>query len=355
MRVIPPVTITPAKLVSSTATEPHAPSAYDAGTTYGFGVIVSVAADFAIYESLESANVGNTPGTSPLWWRIIGSTETAYDAGTTYGLGATVSSLATKRCYESLQAANVGKPLPVLPLTETDWWLDIGPTNRWAAFDLDRNTQTVAASPLTFVFAPGVRGNSIYLGGLEADSVTISATSVYGGGAVYSYTLDLRTRIVTGSYEFCFAPFTTRPNAYVFDLPPVSDIIVTVSLSKNSGNVKCGSCVFGTYIAIGAVVEKPHDDATNFSRVDRDDFGTATINRRKSIPLMDLKVKVEPSDVNKVRRLRDSLNAIVCAWVGIEDASHDLSDALARIGFYEEFSLDHEPNSSTLNLRVQEI
>ena len=61
MRVIPPLTITAAMLTSSSATEPWAPSAYAGGTTYAFGDVVSVAADFTIYESLAAGNVGNTP------------------------------------------------------------------------------------------------------------------------------------------------------------------------------------------------------------------------------------------------------------------------------------------------------
>ena len=113
-----------------------------------------MAADFAIYESLAGSNTGNTPASSPLWWRAIGPTETAYNPATTYALGDTVYSAAAHRCYESLAAGNLGNPLPVLPETETTKWIDVGPTNRWAMFDLSRNTQTVAASPLTVVVAP---------------------------------------------------------------------------------------------------------------------------------------------------------------------------------------------------------
>ena len=66
MRGTLPVLITPAKLLFSTASEIHTPAAYSAGTTYGFGAIVSVAADYKIYESLEAGNVGNTPNQTPL-------------------------------------------------------------------------------------------------------------------------------------------------------------------------------------------------------------------------------------------------------------------------------------------------
>ena len=118
MRATLPVLITTAKLTSSTVAEPFAPSAYNSGTTYALGDIVSVAADFVIYESLAASNIANTPKTSPLWWRKIGVTETAYSTGTTYALGDTCS--ANHRVYESLQASNTNKPLPVLPETLND-------------------------------------------------------------------------------------------------------------------------------------------------------------------------------------------------------------------------------------------
>ena len=51
----------------------------------------------------------------------------AWAIGTTYGAGDKVIVLSTHKIYESLQAANTGND----PTTATDWWLDLGPTNRW--------------------------------------------------------------------------------------------------------------------------------------------------------------------------------------------------------------------------------
>ena len=82
MRVTPPVTINDAKLTSSSAAEPHAPAAWSGATPYAYGAIVSVAADYAIYESIAGTNLNHTPLDTPLWWRKLGPLETAYNAGT---------------------------------------------------------------------------------------------------------------------------------------------------------------------------------------------------------------------------------------------------------------------------------
>ncbi len=364
MRVTPPVEITTTKLTSSTAAEPHAPAAYAAGTTYALGDIVKVAADFAIYESLAAANTGNTPNINPIWWRVLGPTETAYNAGTTYALGDTVSSSTSHRCYESLAADNVGNPLPVLPETTTTKWLDVGPTNRYAMFDLSRNTQTVSASPLTVVIAPGERVNTIGLAGLSANQVQISATSVMGGGTVYpsAYSesptgiFDLNTRIVNDGYDYCFEPFTTLPSMAIFDIPPFSDIIITVAITATSGNVKCGALVCGTYRYIGDVQYGATNDGLNFSTIDRDVFGDATLIPRRTIPKIDLTLRISSLRVNRCKETRILLNAIPALWTGIDDNSSEWFDMLTILGVYTQYKIGQVRDSQAeINVSVEEI
>lgn len=339
MRVTPPILITPAKLTSSSASEPHAPSAYNAGTTYALGAIVSVAADFQIYESLAASNTGNTPLSSPLWWRILGPTETAYDVAHTYALGDTCS--ANHRCYESQAAGNTGNPVPVLPETTTTKWLDVGPTNKWAAFDLSRNTQTVWSSPLTMVVAPGQRINTVGLTGMVANTAVISATSVLGGGTVYGpTTFDLNSRVVLDGYDYCFEPFSTNPSQVVFDMPPYSDIIITITLSSTSGNVKCGSVVLGTYIYIGNAIGKGSNQGQNYSTVTRDLYANATLVPRRTVPKLSVITLIDSYRIGKVLAARDALNAKPALWTGLDDSTSDFFEMTTILGVYQ--TLDPE-------------
>lgn len=356
MKVTPPVRITDAKLISSTLAEPHAPSAYSAGTTYAEGAVVSVAADFAIYESLADLNLAHTPSTSTLWWRVIGPTETAYNAGSTYALGDTVSSASTHRCYESLQAANLGNPLPVLPETETAWWLDVAATNKWAMFDFSRNTQSVGASPLTVVVAPGERVNTVGVF-CDANSVTISATSVTGGGTVYGpVTFDLNRRTVIDAYTYFYEPFGTVPSKVVFDLPPYSDIIITVTLAATHGNVKCGGVVVGTAVYIGDVLYQSKNDGLNFSSVTRDLWGNATLVPRRTVPRTTQRLVVDSRYINKILTTRALLNAQVAMWTGIDEDSSDWFEMHAVLGFYKTLEVGSiVAEKADVNLELEEI
>jgi len=355
MRVTLPTPITPAKLISSTASDVHAPAAYSAGTTYAYGAIVSVAADFAIYESLQDSNLGKTPNTEPLYWRILGATEAAYNAGTTYALGNTAS--ANNRLYESFQAGNVGHAVPVFPETATAWWIDVGPTNKWSMLDASSNTQTVQASPLTVVFKPGSRCNTIGITGLSAQSITISATSVFGGGTIFGpVTQDLTIRQVVDGYSYCFEPFGTRPSVVYFDVPPFSDVIFTITISSANGNVKCGSVIVGNFVYLGAVEYGARGDALNFSTVDRDLYGNATLVPRRSVPKTTQTLIADAIYVNKIRSTRTALNAVPALWTGLDDDSSHWFDMLAVMGIYKTFEITADTfGRAAITLEIEEI
>lgn len=355
MRVTPPVDITALKLVSSTAAEPHAPAAYSAATTYGYGAIVSVAADYAIYESLQAGNTGNTPKTSPLWWQKIGHTETPYNAAkTNYALDETCSF--DNRVYKSLVAQTAANPLPVPPETETSYWIYVGPTNKFAMFDLFTNTQTVAASPLTVVIRPGMRINTVGLTGMEANEVSIVATSAFAGGQVYSRTIDLNTREVLDGYDYAFEPFSTSPSAVVFDIPPFSDIELTITLTRTSGNVKCGAVVVGTYIYLGATQLGATNAGLNFSDINRDKYGTATLVPRRTLPQTKQRLVVDAARVNKVKAARVLLNARPALYTGIDDSSNAFFDMLTILGIYTQFEIGAVYNSEAeITLALEEI
>lgn len=364
MRVTPPIEITDTKLISSTAAEPHDPAAYNAGTTYALGAIIKLSADFVIYESLLDGNIGHTPKENPIWWKKVGVTETAYNAGTTYALGDTVSSSLYHRCYESLAADNLGNPLPVPPETTTTKWMDVGPTNRFAMFDLSRNTQTVTASPLTVEIAPGQRINTVGLVGLVGNEVQISATSVQGGGTVYpnAYSasatgiFDLNMRNVTNGYEYCFMPFSTLPSVIVFDIPPYSDIVITATITSTAGNVKCGALIVGTYIYIGTTQYGVTNDGLNFSSITRDVFGEATLIPRRTVPKTEQMILVDSVYINQCKKARERLNAIPALWTGIDDDTSGWFDLLAILGIYTQFQISAPNNArAEINLALEEI
>lgn len=334
MRVTPSVPITPAKLSSSSADAVFNPAAYSAGTTYDYGDIIKVAADSRIYESLENSNTGHTPSTSPLWWKAIGYIETAWDSGTNYAIGATATS--NQRVYLSLTGGtNQAQPVP--PETENEDWIDVGPMNRYAMFDIETNVATVWTSPLTVTFAPGQRINTIGFSGLSGQTLTISATSILGGGTVYGpVEVDLTYREVLDGYQYCYAPFQTRPYHVQHDLPPFSDMIVTVTVEATVGNVKIGTVVVGQFIELGDTERSSTNEGKSLSTTDRDRYGKATMNKIRSIPITSHRTLLPIEYVDRAIAARDDLlDATTALWTGINDAENRLFGMHQAIGFHK--------------------
>jgi hypothetical protein len=351
MNVIPPLTITDTTLTSSTAIE-IAPAAYNGGTTYGAGATVSVAGLLGAldcYTSLQASNVGNLPASSPTWWAYSGTTYAAYAGGTTYGLDVRVIDPVAHNVYQSLVASNVGNPLS----NGLKWFL-VGKTNRWAQFDVLRNTTTVGASPMTTVITPGVRIDSIALLGLVATSVTITMT--VGGSTVYTYTQSLNTREVINAYDYCFKPFGTQPALALFNLPPYTSAVITITLTNTGGPVKCGGCFIGTAVYIGDIQYDAESDALNFSSVDRDAQGNATLTPERNVPKVIGQIMLSKSLVNTAFDLRDSLNGSTAVWVGINDGTDGYFKSLLIQGFYRRFTINVKyPMHAIISLEIEEI
>jgi hypothetical protein len=302
MRVIPPITVTDAMLTSSTAPEP-------------------------------------------------GAGEVAWNSGTAYTVGATCYLASNHRRYECLIAHTNEDPL-----TDTDGhWSDLGPTNKWAMFDTLRNTQTEIASPLTVVITPGQRVDAIGVIGMDADTVTISVSSVLGGGVVYSYTENLQRRRVFGWYDYFTQPFSYKTAIVKDNIPPYSDAVITVTLTKSTGNVKCGGVTIGKAVYLGEALAGAENDGLNFSRIERDEFGDVTLTPRRTIPKISVTVLAEKYRTQGILDVRETLNAVPALWYAIENTSHDYFEAMLVFGPYRRFTTPFGSPRVEFNLEIEEM
>ena len=255
----------------------------------------------------------------------------AFSAGTTYALGAKVIRTSTHRRYESLQAGNVGNT----PESSPTWWLDIGPTNRWAMFDSVVGTATTLASPLTVVLAPGAV-DALALLELVGSSVTVSMTSAAGGGTVYTRTVALDASEVGDYYEYFFAPFVQKSTVVLTDLPPYTDGIVTISLT-GGGSVSLGVCAVGLQSDLGGTQYGATAGITDYSLKTTDAFGNTTLTQRSYAKRTTSKLWLDKGAINRVHRKLANLRATPCVWVGVED---DELEPLTVYGFYKDFQVE---------------
>jgi hypothetical protein len=290
MKLIRPITLTGAMLISSTVAEPD--TAPDAATD-----------------------------------------PAAWNSGTTYSAGQQVYLSSTHRIYESLQGSNLNKA----PATETAWWSDVGGTNRWAMFDTFVSTATVeAVPPLTVVFDPGVF-NALVLIGCVGTTATVTITDGAGGPTVYSTSLDLQAATVGDWYDYYNEPFRQVPVFVLTDIPgPYVNARVTVEIDGDT-TAECGMCIPGLLYSVGDTQYGVRVGIRDYSRKTVDETtGAVTLVQGRFAKTLRAQVRIDSQYFAQVHEKLEQLRATPVVWVA--DKTGDITP-LTVYGFYRDFSL----------------
>lgn len=281
MKVIGPVTITDAMLVSSTAPE----------------------ADFAAWAAATAYTVGN---------KAIRTTTT------------------THRIYQRLVAGTTA----TAPEADTVNWVDIGPTNRWAMLDSAISTATALASPLTVVLAPGYI-NGLALLGLVGSRVDVTVRDGAGGAVVYTTTVGIDAAVIADWYAYVWEPISQVTEVVLTDLPPYVNASVTVSII-GSTSVACGVLLLGTVYTLGDTQFNARLGITDYSRKETDAFGTTTFVKRKFSRRLTTDLQLRTSQLAAVRNRLEALRATPCVWIASDDTAYT---PLIVFGFYRDFQI----------------
>lgn len=254
MKIIPPITVTDAVLVSSTVAEDDAP---------------------------------------------------AYSAATTYALGD--KAIVNHRVYESAQAANTGHSA-----LDPTWWTDIGPTRRWAPFDQAIGTYCTGASPIEIVLAPAKSTNAVAL--IDVSGIdTVRVRSTVGAVTTYDKTIDLRsTRVVASWYDYFFAPIEIATQAIFDDLPVASTNQLTVTCTGASPSIgvlavglqrEFADAQYGTSLGI-----------IDYSQKQTNTFGVTDVQARAYAKRAQVRFALPRSQVDAFSKLLASLRAKPAIW-----------------------------------------
>jgi len=150
--------------------------------------------------------------------------------------------------------------------------------------------------------------------------------------------------VVADWYQYFFAEFTFLQEVAFFGLPPDTSAMVRVTATRAAGDVTIGALIIGTAVFLGDVEPSAEDDAQNFSKINRDDFGNVELIPRRSLPRTNQVLWAEKGVVATARAVRDILNAVPAMWVGLADPDHPYFASLLILGIYIRFTikLDYE-------------
>lgn len=274
----------------------------------------------------------------------------AWAVGTTYDVGDRVILTSTHRIYESLQTSNTGNSPTALG---SAFWIDAGPTNRWAVFDTSVSTQTVQADSITYQLTPGEAVNSIgilnILAGTEIN-ITMVSPSTGSPGIVYERTVDLSGLPLTPDWWAWFYGQKSVPTQSIaLDLPSYSDCEITIEILGGSdlavGVVLIGSQQnFGLGIKYGARV-----GIQDYSRKETNTFGETVLVQRAFAKRANFNLFINKSEVDSFQNALSSIRAVPVLWIGSTDY-----EATTLFGFYKNFDiLISYPENSDCELEIE--
>lgn len=280
--------------------------------------------------------------------------STAWAAGTTYAIGQRAHSAVTHRVYESLKAGNIGHDPTDLTNQTTatgvgTWWIDIGPTNKWAMFDGLISSQTVANSPMVIKLRPG-SFDSFAIFKMQAGAIRTTVDDAPGGNRIYDYDSALEGSSPGDYYEHFFETFVPRREYVVTGLEPYGLSELTLTISAGNGQVKLGMLALGIEKILGAPERGTRVSPKTYSYIAEDAYGNTIIKRRASAMGISIPIKVALEDADDVLQIVQDLLDVPVAVIGSRDVFHAKMSTFGLISGDMDYSTWPD---RTLNLTVK--
>lgn len=295
MQIVPPISVTPTNLVSSSIPENDAP-VWAVGTTYASGATVIY--ENAVFESLVGSNTGNQPDVSP------------------------------------------------------DEWLRLGATNRYKAFDKLISDPATSTSDIVYTIGHnGTSINSVALFGLVGLSATVTTVDSVDG-TVFSETFNLLDEsAVIDWFTYFFSELNVQQaEVLTLGIPPYTNAETTVTITTLGGVAKVGQIVLGRSSGLGVTVYNTSLSIEDYSRKERDQFGNAIIVERAFAQLVDFDIQFETPTARYVQRTLGKYRATPVVWVGSEDPQF----GTIVYGYYRRFDITlSSPSQSDATIEVE--
>lgn len=244
--------------------------------------------------------------------------------GTTYALAAEVR--VDLRRYRSRVSDNTGKP----PATSPDEWLDIGPVNRMGMFDTSLGTATTAAEQIVVTIAPPTYIDTISLMGVDGETVRLQTAD-----SPHDETQSmLLPRAVSNMYEYRFEPFEFRQKALFLNLPVGSGVQHTITISAPGGIARCAMCVAGLVRKYGDTEFGLDLGIKDYSIKTTDQWGGWTLEEGGFSDRVSLTADIPNRLIDSLHRTFSQYRAVPVVWI-----ASTLWESAQVYGTYRDFSV----------------
>lgn len=249
-----------------------------------------------------------------------------------YNTGDEVVKSSTHRRYRATKTTADDPETGVLLVPPS--WIDVGPTNKWAAFDVKPSTLTSGTSSVTYSFNMGRFTQSLCGFGISGvTSINVVATDSIDG-EVYNNTFIMQdSSAVVDWLTYFTAPITSKSEFYLTDLPAYFDLDIDVTFIGS--NVNIGALILGDVNIIGQALYGTEYSSNPLTIRNEDGFGGYDIIRRGVADNINYRVGFDKASFSTVKNLLKSIDGIYCVFIG--DVSNDAG--LTVYGLLNPFSV----------------
>lgn len=267
---------------------------------------------------------------------------------TSYSLGARVIIAAKHKIYESASNSNLGNN----PASMPDLWLEVGPTNRWKAFDTSNSTQTVNPSAMSFTLQPAQAVNALAaLNVVGALSIHIKVSHPTLGD-IYDKTVSLASLpSAPGWWQWHFGLRTAPPLMIATDLPGIPGCTILVEFTGTT-DLALGVLLVGEQRQVGIAVEQGASASLrDYSTYEENKWGDMVMSPGPYAKDIRLSMPVDIDQVDDVFEYLTTLRATPCLFIGSKRRR-----LLTAFGFIQDVptAIDHT-YAGSINLYIKAL
>lgn len=264
-----------------------------------------------------------------------------------------------KYVYESLTDSNDTKPSENTEEevgSEDATWLEVDAVNEWKMFDEIIATQTEADDEsdgtLEVVVSPDSIADSVAAFNISASKATVEVVNDSDDRIDYKEFNLTNNEDVVNWWHYFYEPVIRNTEFVTTGMVAANkndQIIVTLQEEDTDAQAKCGQLVIGKFRELGSTLYGTEVGIEDFSTVDRDEFGRATITKRRYSQIANYDIALPSSRVRVFQRQLAKYRATPIVFIGSEDYPETIV-----YGFYRDFRVTIEgPSISDAFIEVE--
>lgn len=242
-----------------------------------------------------------------------------------------------------------------LPSLNPDKWLKTRASNYYAMLG-DRTDEQTTTSGNLIIEIDISNYDTLTLLNMTGTQIDIEVTDLDTMDIVYTDSKNLQdTTEIIDAYTHYFSPFVYVKSYYNNMIPLVGNARIKIEITALSGTAGIGRLVCGQSYYVGDTLFGTSQNLESYSRIEFDEFGTATLVPRSAVYNSSHSIRIPSSKVDALKEKRKSLDAIPILFIGNEEIDSRLGNLLSYGLWQNADMLISRPTFSDMSMTIKEL